>query len=115
MGYPVLRAALMTMYTSESLNILKFFIRRNARLDVTDHQGRQVVHFVSQSRHDDIFKTVLRDRENSNAAGKLGRMPIHFAAANHDTRFLDHLLDTGKITDIDARDLDQWALINGPR
>ncbi|RBR15610.1 uncharacterized protein FIESC28_07251 [Fusarium coffeatum] len=59
--------------------------------------------------HHDIFKTLLRDRENSNAADKFGRMPIHLTAANHDTRFLDHLLGTGKITDIDARDLDQWT------
>ncbi|CAG7562043.1 unnamed protein product [Fusarium equiseti] len=42
LGYPVLKASFMTIPTFENPNLLKFFIRRNARLDVTDNQGRVI-------------------------------------------------------------------------
>ncbi|KAL6918825.1 hypothetical protein FSST1_002851 [Fusarium sambucinum] len=110
LGYPVIRAAFMTIQPNEDgVNLLKFFDRRNARLGVTDNQGRSVVHFVSRSNYHDMFKSLLRDNNSINAVDKFGRMPIHFAASNSDPAYLDYLLGTGDVVDIDARDLDQWT------
>ncbi|KAF9768543.1 hypothetical protein IL306_014142 [Fusarium sp. DS 682] len=110
LGYPIIRAASMMIQSPKTgSNLLKFFIRRKARLDVTDNQGRRVVHFVSKSRSHDVFKTLLRDEKSINAVDKCGRMPIHFAASNSDPTCLDYLLNTGKVVDIDAKDLDQWT------
>ncbi|CEI63686.1 unnamed protein product [Fusarium venenatum] len=111
LGYPVIRAAHLAFspFTEVGDELLKFFIRRKARLDVTDSQGRSAVHFVSKSKFHDFFKILLRDKATINKADKFGRMPIHFAAANPDPTYLDYLLNTGKIVDIDVRDLDQWT------
>ncbi|KAF4333733.1 ankyrin repeat [Fusarium beomiforme] len=110
LGYPIIRAASMAIRSSKiGSNLLKFFIRRKARLDVTDNQGRRVMHFVAMSRSLDIFKALLRDEKAINAVDKCGRMPIHFAASNSDPSFLEYLLNTGRVVDIDAKDLDHWT------
>ncbi|OBS26147.1 hypothetical protein FPOA_00090 [Fusarium poae] len=109
-GYPVILAASMTRQpTGSGAELLKFFIRRNARLDVTDNQTRSAIHFLSRSSSLDLFKIVLRDRSMINAVDKFGRMPIHFAASNPDPAYLEYLLDIGTIADIDVKDLDQWT------
>ncbi|KAF5709137.1 ankyrin repeat [Fusarium globosum] len=109
LGYPVIRAASMTIQPTGSPDLLKFFIRRKAQLDVTDNQGRNVVHFVSKSRFHDVFKILLRDKETINTPDNFGRTPVHFAASNPNPAYLDDLLNTGKIVDIDVKDLDRWT------
>lgn len=109
--YPVLRAAYMTsLGTGRGTALLKFLIRRNARLDVTDDQGRNMMHFISASSgYGSDLKALLREGSSIDTADRFGRMPIHFAAANSNPDILFYLLRSGKVVDIDVRDLDKWT------
>ncbi|KAG5816072.1 hypothetical protein H9Q74_006139 [Fusarium xylarioides] len=112
LGYPILRATHRTSYRngpSSGHQLVRFLIRRNIRLDVSDNQGRQAVHFACKSLLDDSLKALVAAGADINSADKFGRKPIHFAASNPYTGCLDYLLETLAKTKIDVKDNDQWT------
>ncbi|PNP84089.1 hypothetical protein FNYG_02777 [Fusarium nygamai] len=112
LGYPILRATHRASYRngpSSGHQLLRFLIRRNIRLDVSDNQGRQAVHFACKSLLADNLKALVSAGADIDSADKFGRKPIHFAASNPYNSCLDYLLETLAKTDIDVKDNDQWT------
>ncbi|KAG7286709.1 hypothetical protein NEMBOFW57_009020 [Staphylotrichum longicolle] len=109
-SYPIIRAAHLAIhYPSTGTDILKFLIRRNAQLEVSDSQGRRAVHIACASSGSDTFKALVGAGANVDVKDALGRMPIHFAASQPYGACFEYLLDTFKETDINAADSDKWT------
>ncbi|KAF5642482.1 ankyrin repeat [Fusarium tjaetaba] len=112
LGYPILRATHRASYRngpSSGHQLLRFLIRRNIHLDVSDNQGRQAVHFACKSLLADNFKALVSAGADIHSADKFGRKPIHFAASSPYNHCLDYLLKALAKTDIDVKDSDQWT------
>ncbi|KAK4234505.1 ankyrin repeat-containing domain protein [Achaetomium macrosporum] len=99
-GYPIIRAAyLASMNFPYCLWFLKFLIRRNARLDVADSQGRHAVHIAF----------LVKAGANIDVKDALGRKPIHFAASATWGGCFRYLLGTTFKIDINEVDSDGWT------
>ncbi|KAF5635889.1 ankyrin repeat [Fusarium sp. NRRL 52700] len=112
LGYPIIRAAhRASHYDSPSSihKLVRFLIRRNIRLDVSDNQGRRAVHFACTSLLAHSLKALVSAGADIQSADKFGRKPIHFAASNPYYECLEYLLETLGETDIDVKDHDQWT------
>ncbi|KAI1022042.1 hypothetical protein LB504_007370 [Fusarium proliferatum] len=112
LGYPILRATHRASHRDSSSSghqLVRFLIKRNVRLDVSDNQGRQAVHFACKSLLADSLKALVSAGADIHSADKFGRRPIHFAASNPHNRCLDYLVETLGRTDIDVQDHDQWT------
>ncbi|KAF5011778.1 hypothetical protein FDECE_2145 [Fusarium decemcellulare] len=108
--YPIIRAAHMTTASPiTGTKLLKFLIRRKARLNVADNQGRRAIHFTCRSTSIDGIRALVEAGEDINAKDKFGRMPIHFAASNPDEDCMTYLLDMLKEANIDVADQDNWT------
>ncbi|TAQ90941.1 hypothetical protein B7494_g700 [Chlorociboria aeruginascens] len=115
-AYPIIRAADMTRTKHPTATkLLKFLIRRNAQLDVTDSQGRRAVHLACTSGYKEGIEALVEAGAEIDVEDKLGRRPIHFAAAataaaapRLDSCF-SYLSDKFKDTDIDVADHDNWT------
>ncbi|KAG5799177.1 hypothetical protein H9Q69_001809 [Fusarium xylarioides] len=112
LGYPILRATHRTSLRDSPYSghqLVRFLIRRNIHLDVSDNQGRRAVHFACKSLLADSLKAFVSAGADIHSADKFGRKPIHFAASNLYNSCLDYLLETLGKTDIDDKDHDQWT------
>ncbi|PNP41529.1 hypothetical protein TGAMA5MH_06630 [Trichoderma gamsii] len=109
-SYPIIRAADMTRTDhTTGIKMLKFLIRRKARLDVADRQGRRAVHLSCTSRHADSIKLLVEAGAEVDVKDKFGRMPIHFAASSPSNSCVEYLLETQKHMDINVADHDGWT------
>ncbi|KAK4077876.1 uncharacterized protein Triagg1_3570 [Trichoderma aggressivum f. europaeum] len=108
--YPIIRAAHIAHGPeSAGLKALKLLIRRKARLDVADDQGRRAVHIAAALLCKDGLCALVRAGVDINVRDKLGRLPIHFAASVSNQDNLEYLLDEFKDINIDATDYDNWT------
>ncbi|PNP52487.1 hypothetical protein THARTR1_06955 [Trichoderma harzianum] len=108
--YPIIRAAHMARGPdSAGLKALKLLIRRKARLDVADDQGRHAVHIAAASLWKDGLCALVRAGVDINVRDKLGRLPIHFAASISNQGSLEYLLGRLKDIDVNAIDDDNWT------
>ncbi|KAK1244948.1 hypothetical protein MKX08_004577 [Trichoderma sp. CBMAI-0020] len=108
--YPIIRATYMARGPdSAGLKVLKFLIRRKARLDVADDQGRRAIHVAAASRWKDGLCALVEAGADINVRDKLGRLPIHFAASASHQGNLEYLLGRFKDIDVDAADNDNWT------
>ncbi|EHK48132.1 ankyrin repeat protein [Trichoderma atroviride IMI 206040] len=108
--YPIIRAAHMARGPgSAGLKALKFLIRRKARLDVADDQGRRAIHAAAASEWKDGLCALVEAGVDANVRDKLGRLPIHFAASVRHQDNLEYLLGRFKDINVDAADDDNWT------
>lgn len=108
--YPIIRTAHMARGPdSAGLKALKLLIRRKARLDVVDDQGRRAVHIAAASSWKDGLRALIQADVDINVRDKLGRLPIHFAASASNQDNLEYLLGRFKDIDVDATDDDNWT------
>ncbi|KAM0462728.1 hypothetical protein ACHAPV_003552 [Trichoderma viride] len=108
--YPIIRAAYMACGPdSAGMKALKFLIRRKARLDVADNQGRRAIHLAAASEWKDGLRALVEVGVEINVRDKLGRLPIHFAASVSHQDNLEYLLGWCKDIDVDAADDDKWT------
>jgi len=111
--YPIIRAAYMARhpYLYSGMHILKFLIRRNAQLEVSDGQGRRAVHIASASWLDEGIKALVGAGAKLDVKDALGRLPIHFAAAQpqFNLRCFDYLMDACRGALVNEPDLDKWT------
>lgn len=94
---------------SAGVKVLKFLIRRKARLDVADNQGRRAIHVTAASGWKDGLCALVEFGADINVRDKLGRLPIHFAASASRQDSLEYLLGRFKDIDVDAADDDNWT------
>ena len=107
-GYPIIRAANMSRSVNDtSTKLLKFLVRRNAKLEVADDQGRRAVHHAAKSGWDDGLRTLVEAGAAINPKDKFGRMPIHFAASSYRNNCTEYLLS--KDSDTNIPDYDNWT------
>ncbi|UKZ59554.1 uncharacterized protein TrAtP1_000855 [Trichoderma atroviride] len=108
--YPIIRAAHMARGPgSAGLKALKFLIRRKARLEVADDQGRRAIHVAAASGWKDGLRALVEAGVDVNVRDKLGRLPIHFAASVCHQGNLEYLLGRFKDIDVNAADDDNWT------
>ncbi|KAL7955110.1 ankyrin repeat protein [Trichoderma compactum] len=108
--YPIIRAAHMARGPdSAGLKALKLLIRRKARLDMADDQGRHAVHVAAASSWKDGLSALVRAGADINVRDKLGRLPIHFAASVSNQDNLEYLLGRFEDIDVNATDDDNWT------
>lgn len=108
--YPIIRAAHMARGAdSAGLKVLKFLIRRQARFDVADDQGRRAIHVAAASGWKDGLRALVEAGVEINVRDRLGRLPIHFAASVSHQDNLEYLLGRFKDIDVDAADDDNWT------
>ncbi|KAF3074201.1 Ankyrin-3 [Trichoderma lentiforme] len=108
--YPVIQAAHMARGPeSAGLKALKLLIRREARLDMADDQGRRAVHVAAASLWKDGLSALVRAGVDINVRDKLGRLPIHFAASVSNQGNLEYLLGRFEDIDVNATDDDNWT------
>ncbi|KAL7793938.1 ankyrin repeat protein [Trichoderma afarasin] len=108
--YPVIQAAHMARGPeSAGLKALKLLIRRKARLDMADDQGRRAVHVAAASLWKDGLSALVRAGVDINVRDKLGRLPIHFAASVSNQGNLEYLLGRFEDIDVNATDDDNWT------
>ncbi|GAB1310725.1 hypothetical protein MFIFM68171_00935 [Madurella fahalii] len=109
-AYPIIRAANLTRdWPRAGSQILKFLIRRGARLDAADSQGRRAVHLACTAPVDTGIRALAEAGAEIDVTDKFGRRPIHFAASAEGTDCLMYLLETLKDTVVDVRDNDNWT------
>ncbi|KAM0512787.1 hypothetical protein ACHAPE_008540 [Trichoderma viride] len=110
--YPIIRAAHMARGPdSAGVKVLKFLIRRKARLDVADNQGRRAIHVAAASEWKDGLGVLVEAGVEINVRDKLGRLPVHFAASASHQDNLEYLLSRFKDIDVEAADDDNWTLL----
>ncbi|KAK4060966.1 hypothetical protein Trihar35433_9891 [Trichoderma harzianum] len=108
--YPIIRAAYRARGPdSAGFKALKLLIRRKARLDVADDQGRRAVHVAATCLYKDGLSALIRAGADINVRDKLGRLPIHFAASVCFEDNLEYLLGRFEGIDINATDDDNWT------
>lgn len=108
--YPIIRAAHMARGPdSAGMKALKFLIRRKARLDVADDQGRRAIHVAAASVWTNGLRALVEAGVEINVRDKLGRLPIHFAASACQDDNLEYLLGRFKDIDVDMADDDNWT------
>ncbi|KAK4244200.1 hypothetical protein C7999DRAFT_44090 [Corynascus novoguineensis] len=109
-GYPIIRAANLARSNSDiGTKILRFLIRRKARLDVADSQGRRAVHIASTIYKPYALQALVAAGAEIDVRDGLGRKPIHFASSSSDGTCFQFLMDTFKEIDINERDGDNWT------
>ncbi|RGP62916.1 putative ankyrin repeat protein [Fusarium sporotrichioides] len=112
LAYPVIKAADLTRQSPYSgITLLRFLIRRNARLDVADSQGRQAVHFACMPTALSTYaiKILVNAGADKHCTDKFGRRPIHFAASSPDYSRLWDYFEELEASDIDVKDHDGWT------
>ncbi|KAL5083315.1 hypothetical protein Trisim1_001767 [Trichoderma cf. simile WF8] len=108
--YPIIRAAHRARGPdSAGFKALKLLIRRKARLDVADDQGRRAVHVAAACLYKDGLSALVQAGADINVRDKLGRLPIHFAASVCFEDNLEYLLGRFEGIDINATDDDNWT------
>ncbi|KAJ4859870.1 ankyrin repeats (3 copies) domain-containing protein [Trichoderma breve] len=108
--YPIIRAAHRARGPeSAGFKALKLLIRRKARLDVADDQGRRAVHVAAACLCKDGLSALVRAGADINVRDKLGRLPIHFAASVCFEDNLEYLLGRFEDIDVNATDDDNWT------
>ncbi|KAL6793069.1 ankyrin repeat protein [Trichoderma sp. SZMC 28012] len=108
--YPIIRAAHRARGPdSAGFKALKLLIRRKARLDVADDQGRRAVHVAAACLYKDGLSALVQAGADINVRDKLGRLPIHFAASVCFEDNLEYLLGRFEGIDINTTDDDNWT------
>ncbi|KAL2192491.1 putative ankyrin repeat protein [Corynascus similis CBS 632.67] len=109
-GYPIICAANLARSNPYiGTRILRLLIRRKARLDVADGQGRRAVHIASTIYKPYALQALVDAGAEINVRDSLGRKPIHFAASSSDGTCFQFLMDTFKNIDINEPDDDNWT------
>lgn len=110
LGYPIIKAADMIRINYETgIKMLKFLIRRKAKLNVADSQGRRAVHLACTSPYDNGIRCLVEAGAEVDIKDKFGRMPIHFAASSPLDYCTSYLLEIGNQTDVNVADHDGWT------
>ncbi|KAM0478558.1 hypothetical protein ACHAPX_005147 [Trichoderma viride] len=110
--FPIIQAAHMARGPdSAGVKVLKFLIRRKAKLDGADNQGRRAIHVAAASGWKDGLCVLVEAGVDINVRDKLGRLPIHFAASASHQDNLEYLLGRFKDIDVEAADDDNWTLL----
>ncbi|KAH6984406.1 putative ankyrin repeat protein [Ilyonectria sp. MPI-CAGE-AT-0026] len=113
LAYPIIRAAeaLNWSHSEPRTKVFRFLIRRKASVEVSDHQGRQAVHFASMAQQDDYIRALAKAGADLTVKDKFGRMPIHYAASTKSGDCLAYLLrkmNKAKVS-VDVEDGDGWT------
>jgi ankyrin repeat protein len=112
LAYPLIRAAsLLREPPYLGTTLVKFLIRRNVRVNVSDGQGRRAMHFacLSTDLSLDAINALVKAREDVDLPDKLGRRPIHFAASNAGGYWLWDFIEKRQTSDVDLKDHDGWT------
>lgn len=102
--YPIIIAA-----DFDEWNLIDYFRRRGADVNVADLQGRRVIHYaaawIEQPR---LIRVLAKAGADIQAADNFGRTPLHFiAASTHANKTL--IKGFTKNLDINIKDIDGWT------
>lgn len=111
LAYPLIKAVSLLRESPHcGTPLVKFLIKRNVRLNVSDSQGRRAIHFACMSTVTpmDAVKALVKAGEDVDAPDKFGRRPIHFAASNVECLLWDYIEEL-QTSHVDVKDLDGWT------
>ncbi|UKZ79627.1 hypothetical protein TrVFT333_007387 [Trichoderma virens FT-333] len=110
--YPIIRAAILAQGLAPNsirIGILQHLIRRQAKLDVADSEGRCAVHMASKSPWADSLRALVEAGAAIDVRDDYGRTPIHFAASANRSDCLEYLLGMSNDVDVNVADADNWT------
>lgn len=111
MDYPLLR---VVREDSEGHSLLKYLLRKGARIDQRDPHGRTAAHWAAiKNRIGPLRHALSKYWADLAARDNYGRTPLHFAAANFSSEILCYILeqhpDGSEPSFINAADSDGWT------
>uniref|UniRef100_A0A7M4EEW0 Uncharacterized protein n=1 Tax=Crocodylus porosus TaxID=8502 RepID=A0A7M4EEW0_CROPO len=72
--------------------VMEYLIKKGAKLEVKDSQGKTPLHRAAEKGHDDAVKVLLQAGAYIYSLDEAAKTPLHLAAQNHHSHILNRIL-----------------------